>query len=295
MPKGIPANGFRMTKNRMALVASGAGPAAFAPVAASFKFPQANAAMPVAESRFTINERFGFISDMMSLLASGEQPSVVISGDAGLGKSFNVIKSLTDLGFTDISCLADFEVGTYMNMAKTFRVVKGYSSAKGLYRTLYENKDGIVVFDDTDSVLKDAVALNILKAALDSYTRRVITWNVDMKDDELPTAFEFKGKIVFISNLPSFLIDKAILSRTLSVDLTMTSAQKIERMHYLLTQPDFMPEYEQQHKQDAMNLIDELQDTVKELSLRTLVKVTKIRKANPNGNWKELAEYAICG
>jgi hypothetical protein len=26
-----------------------------------------------------------------------------------------------------------------------------------------------------------------------------------------------------------------------------------------------------------------------------LIQVTKIRKSNPNNNWKELAEYAICG
>jgi len=29
--------------------------------------------------------------------------------------------------------------------------------------------------------------------------------------------------------------------------------------------------------------------------LRTLIQVTKIRKSNPNGNWKDLATYAICG
>jgi hypothetical protein len=44
-----------------------------------------------------------------------------------------------------------------------------------------------------------------------------------------------------------------------------------------------------------LNLINSLRDTVKELSLRTLIQVTKIRKANPNGNWKSLAEYTICG
>jgi hypothetical protein len=31
------------------------------------------------------------------------------------------------------------------------------------------------------------------------------------------------------------------------------------------------------------------------LSLRTLMQVIKIRKANPNGKWKDLATYAICG
>jgi len=34
-------------------------------------------------------------------------------------------------------------------------------------------------------------------------------------------------------------------------------------------------------------------DKVKDLSLRTLIQVTKIRKNG--GDWKNLAEYAICG
>jgi hypothetical protein len=44
-----------------------------------------------------------------------------------------------------------------------------------------------------------------------------------------------------------------------------------------------------------MALVESVKSTVKELSLRTLIQVTKIRKSNPNGNWKKLAEYAICG
>jgi hypothetical protein len=74
----------------------------------------------------------------------------------------------------------------------------------------------------------------------------------------------------------------------------MTTEQKVERMRHLLTSGEFMPEYEQAHKQDAMNLIAEVQDTVKELSLRTLIQCVKIRRAGSK-NWRELAEYAICG
>ena len=48
------------------------------------------------------------------------------------------------------------------------------------------------------------------------------------------------------------------------------------------------------HKSDALELIGELKDKVKELSLRTLIQVTKIRKA-AGDNWKNLAEYTICG
>ena len=76
--------------------------------------------------------------------------------------------------------------------------------------------------------------------------------------------------------------------------MSMTPAQKIERMQFLLDQPNFMPEYAKNFKQDALNLINSLRDSVKELSLRTLIQVTKIRKS-AGAKWKDLAEYTIVG
>ena len=55
-----------------------------------------------------------------------------------------------------------------------------------------------------------------------------------------------------------------------------------------------MPEVADAIKIDAMDLIDNLQNDVKELSLRTLIQVVKIRKS-AGENWKNLAEYTICG
>jgi hypothetical protein len=249
---------------------------------------------PVQESRFTINERFGFVTDMVAMLASGAQASVVVTGPGGLGKSFTVTKALADCGMQDVSLLEDFAVGTILKTAKTFRVIKGYSTPKGLYRTLYENKDGVIVFDDCDSVLKDPVSLNLLKGALDSYSRRIISWRADIRDEDLPTSFEFKGRVVFISNLSSSNIDQAIITRSMAVDLSMTNKQKIERMQHLLASGEFMPEFDKTIKADAMSLIERLQDSVKELSLRTLIQVTKIRQS-AGKNWANLAEYTICG
>ena len=249
---------------------------------------------PVQESRFTINERFGFVTDMVAMLAAGAQASVVVTGPGGLGKSFTVTKALTECGFKDISVLDDFAVGTILKSAKTFRVIKGYSTPKGLYRTLYENKEGVIVFDDCDSVLKDPVSLNLLKGALDSYSRRIISWRADIRDEDLPTSFEFKGRVVFISNLSSSSIDQAIITRSMAVDLSMTNKQKIERMQHLLSTGEFMPEFDKTIKSDAMSLIEKLQDSVKELSLRTLIQVTKIRQS-AGKNWANLAEYTICG
>ena len=251
-------------------------------------------AVVAQESRFSINERFGFVSDMVTMLANGAQASVVVTGPGGLGKSFTVNQTLTSNGFKDVSTLDDFAVGTVIKSNKAFRVIKGYSTPKGLYRTLYENRDGVIVFDDCDSVLKDPVSLNLLKGALDSYSRRIISWRADIKDEDLPTTFEFKGRIVFISNLASTQIDQAIITRSMAVDLSMTRKQKIERMRHLLDSGEFMPEFDKATKNDAMSLIDKLQDKVKELSLRTLIQVTKIRKS-AGSNWSNLAEYTICG
>jgi hypothetical protein len=255
---------------------------------------ESNDVAPVTESRFSINQRFGFVSDMVTMLANGAQASVVVTGPGGLGKSFTVSQTLTALGFKDVSVLDDIAVGTVLKTAKTFRVIKGYSTPKGLYRTLYENKDGVIVFDDCDSVLKDPTSLNLLKGALDSYSRRIISWRADIKDEDLPTSFEFKGRVVFISNLSASNIDQAILTRSLAVDLSMTTKQKVERMRHLLSTGEFMPEFDKTVKSDAMDLIEKHQDTVKELSLRTLIQVTKIRQG-AGKNWSDLAEYAICG
>ena len=252
------------------------------------------APLALKESRFSINQRFGFVSDMVNMLVKGDQASVVISGPGGLGKSHTVTKALNDAGMRDVTLLDEFEVGGKINTSKSYRVIKGYSTPKGLYRTLYENKDGVVVFDDCDSVLKDPVSLNLLKGALDSYSRRVISWRADMRDEELPQSFEFKGRVVFISNLSSDSMDQAIITRSMAVDLTMTTKQKVERMRHIVSEADFLPEYSKQEKADALDLIDSLQEDVKELSLRTLIQTTKIRKSS-GAKWKDLAEYTICG
>lgn len=280
MPRGVPKAGYRKTKNQKN------GPVSIT------KFN--TEPVPVVESRFSINERFGFVSDMVTMLAVGDQASVIVTGPGGLGKSFTVTQALRQAGLQDVSLTEDFAVGEAISK-NAYRVIKGYSTPKGLYRTLYENRNGVIVFDDCDSVLKDPVSLNLLKGALDSYSRRIISWRADLRDDDLPTTFEFKGRVIFISNLSSNQIDQAIITRSMAVDLSMTTEQKVQRMRFILDSDEFMPEYPRAMKHDALNLIDSLRDTVKELSLRTLIQVTKIRKANPNGNWKSLAEYTICG
>ena len=255
-------------------------------------FEQQATAVATRDAKYGINTRFGFVEKLVNMVAAGVQPSAVITGEGGLGKTYTVIKTLLANGLTDLSDMAEFQVGAVLNSRKCFTTVKGYSTAKGLYRTLFENSKSVVVFDDCDAVLKDPVALNLLKSALDSYGRRVISWNADMRDDDLPRSFEFTGSVIFISNLDQSKIDQAIRSRSMMIDLSMTTSQKIERMETIAESAEFLPEYDLTVKRDALNLIRDLRDVAKEISLRTLISVTKIRAANPD-DYRDLAEYML--
>lgn len=251
----------------------------------------AMAAAVEKSNRYDINTRFGFVEKLVNMVATGVQPSAVITGEGGLGKTYTVTKTLEANGYKDISDLADFQVGSVINSRRCFTMIKGFSTAKGLYRTLFENNKSIVVFDDCDAVLKDPIALNLLKGALDSYGKRIISWNADMKDDDLPRSFEFTGRVIFISNMDQDRIDQAIRSRSMMIDLSMTLDQKIDRMEFIAASEEFLPEYDATIKADALALIRKIKSECKEISLRTLIAVSKVRASNKD--WKDLATYML--
>lgn len=245
------------------------------------------------DAKFGINTRFEFVEKLVNMVAAGVQPSAVITGEGGLGKTYTVTKTLEKNGFKDMSDMSEFQVGATISRSKVFTMVKGYSTAKGLYRTLFENNKSVIVFDDCDAVLKDPVALNLLKGALDSYGKRIISWNADLRDDDLPRSFNFEGRVIFISNMDQNSIDQAIRSRSMLIDLSMSADQKIDRMEFIAKCDSFMPEYDKKVKQESLALIRELKDEAKEISLRTLISVCKVRAANPE-DYRDMVEYMIC-
>jgi hypothetical protein len=147
-------------------------------------------------------------------------------------------------------------------------------------------------------VLKDPVAVNVLKAALDSYDVRKVAWVSSLRVDGLPQSFEFTGRIIFISNLDMNRIPEPIVSRSISIDLTMNMEEKIERMAALL--PTLEKSVSIEAKTEVLDLLKEHRSEIKNLNLRTLLKAVRIRKAyeaqtDANGEpiWKELALFAV--
>ena len=208
------------------------------------------------------------------MVIGGVTPSLIIVGEGGLGKTHSVTQTIK---------ANDVEEDCYI-------FLKGYSTARGLYNTLYDNNGKLIIFDDCDSVLEDKVAINILKSALDSYERRTISWMAKMnKSDEYPQQFDFTGRIIFISNKSKEKIDEAIRTRSLTVDLTMTPDDKIERMGSILG--SILPEYSIEVKKQALEFLKTVKDDVS-LNMRMLIMVTKMASTYPS-NWRDMAKYMV--
>lgn len=225
--------------------------------------------------KYDINQKFDYMSKMVDMVIRNIVPSVIITGEGGLGKTFLVNRQLEEHGL----CVGD-----------NYVVIKGFSTAKGLYRKLYEHSDELLVFDDCDEVLNNDVAKNILKSALDSYDIRIVSWVTNAIDDTLPNSFQFNGRIIFISNMSSSKIDGALLSRSLTIDLTMSTEDKIERMRGLVGK--MSKHLDTDFKMDCIDLIDNNKDKIKNLNLRTLIKTIKIREAYPE-DWVGMSEFMM--
>jgi hypothetical protein len=244
-----------------------------------------------------LRTRFTILDDMTRAVKKGDVRAMIVTGPPGVGKSFGVEAVLArhDV-FADVA---------QNEKLKKYEVVKGAMSAIGLYKKLYEfsDKKSILVFDDCDSVLLDDLSLNILKAALDSSKKRTIHWNTDsrlLRSEGVPNSFEFKGGAIFITNLKFDNVKskklrdhlEALESRCHYLDLTIdTDREKILRIKQVITECGMLDDYEFDEVEKAVliDFVDDNKKKLRELSLRTVLKIADLKKSMPS-NWRAVAE-----
>ena len=175
------------------------------------------------------------------------------------------------------------------DLAGDYHYIKGYSSAKGLYRTLFENKKKIVVFDDCDSAWQNTTGAMILKAALDSDSDRWVSWNVESgANDDLPKRFLFEGKVIFISNVKSEDFPQPLVTRSLRCDVELTIGERFERMRQILPSEKFAPGVSMEIRQMAFDFLWDNREIAAEISSRCLLNVIMV--ANSGSKlWKRIA------
>jgi hypothetical protein len=248
------------------------------------------------EAMDRIAARFEVLDEMSRAAINGDIRAMIVSGPPGVGKSYGVETQMEKASMFDK--LAGKRV--------RFNIVKGAMTALGLYAQLYKYSDtkNVLIFDDCDSVFTDDLALNILKAALDSGKTRRICWNSDsrlLREEGIPNTFNFNGSAIFITNLKfgnlksKKLQDhlEALQSRCHFLDLTIDGDRdKMLRIKQVHRDADggLFSDYDFTEEQSQM-VIDFMWDNhtkLREVSLRMCLKIADLVKISPN-NWKNLA------
>jgi len=227
-------------------------------------------------------------------VGDGITTSMIISGAAGVGKSYTVKKVLED------------------NSQTTVQFVRGYVKATGIFKLLWENRSShqTIVFDDCDSVFEDAVALNLLKAALELAKRRRICWMsekefVDEDGGQIPNYFDYEGQIIFLTNIDFHeLISKgnknaphlsALESRSIYLDLQVrTNREKMMRITQVVSESPILEDrgiYDDDEKL-LMAYLNKNVSNLRECSLRTVEKLAALYLASPT-KWLSLADSVL--
>ena len=250
------------------------------------------------EAMTRIRERFEILTEMSKACIGGDIRAMIVSGPPGVGKSYGVEQEI------DKACLFDKLASKRLKA----EVVKGSASPIGLYQTLYKYSDPncVLVFDDCDSILLDDVALNLLKGALDSGKKRKISWLSDsriLRSEGIPDSFEFKGSVIFITNLKFDTMRSqklrdhldALQSRCHYLDLTLdTMRDKVLRIKQIAKDGVLFADYDFDEcvQDEIIAFMDENKNRLREMSLRMALKIADLRKMSVL-NWKRLAETTV--
>ena len=287
MPRGVPKAGFRRRRNNDDV------PATKADMLAAIPYDNNPSETDEAISA-RIADRFDILSVLTESCISGDSRALVISGPAGLGKSHTVEHALAQ----------------WDPSGNNYTIVKGYVRPTGLVKMLwsYRNAGQVIVFDDADAIFFDDVSLNLLKAVCDTTEKRTVSWlsEAALIDDDtsvrIPRSFQFDGSIIFLSNYDfDAMIAKghklaphlqALMSRSHYLDLSMKSRRDyLVRIQQVIDQ-GLLSHLDAFSRLQVRLFVDKNADNMRELSLRSCIKLGNLIKSSPD-NWQKIASVTM--
>lgn len=265
-----------------------------------FSLPMSIQSVVVEESDSELNNRiketYATLDKLVEAIATDNGiNSLIVSGAAGLGKSFEVNKVLIRVNAGDYGYVFQ----------------RGFLKASHLYRLLWENRlpGQTVVIDDCDAIMSDEVALNILKAALEMKPSRMVSWGsekifVDQDGEEIPRMFDYQGNVIFLTNLPfSDMANgnnknaahlSALESRSLVLDLKIKTKREV-MAKIKMTVADGMLRDKGLYDDEASKIVDFMEnnmDKLKDLSLRSAEKLAALYLMDSK-DWEMMARTVM--
>ena len=240
------------------------------------------------EQRATPEERFNDMEHYVNMVLKGLQPSVLICGAPGVGKTYRVMQKVKSSGHN-------------------YKVIKGKETALAFYMDLFHfrHEGDILICDDADDVLTDETITNLIKAATDSSDERIVSYgtskppimseeeymSLSPEDQEIcgtmmirnsvvytyPKSFITKGSLIIITNRNAGQIDTAVRNRGLICDLEFTVEECLGLVKSIM--PAIMPnKLSAEAKLKALKYLEDLagNKSKMEISIRSFVTVSKV-------------------
>lgn len=251
---------------------------------------------PIAKE---VSETFDGVYAMVSNFANNPQSAInglIVSGDAGVGKTHTVKKALKDAG-----------------VQQNVEYIKGGKiTAASLYVKLYLNraKHRIIVLDDCDIIHHQdkRQIIPMLLGATELGQKGEISWEVAkrnalMEEYDVPTRYDFEGSIIWITNDTVDDIAKAakqwkqaIFSRFNTAKCYFTDEQKFMYTMYLVDQLDMLGKncqefpggYGEETIEEAANYMSDNYRNLVEVTPRQAIKIADIIHHNEDATIQKL-------
>jgi hypothetical protein len=236
---------------------------------------------------------FEDIEDLLSLVASGKWRTLIICGQGGIGKTYSITSGPRSL---NAILGSEGEKWTYHSGTK--------AAPFSFYKTLFQERDKIIVFDEADSLLKNQDIVMMLKPILDtsgdnmaeymSGTANMVGKSIEeieeysqecdaeladggiigtgKNDVKIPSKFQFTGGMIFISNMRASEIEGAIMSRSIFVDVYLAEQDILKRIKSIMLA---------QAKNDPDTSADDVEDILEALGMKSNAPEVKVNYMTP--------------
>jgi len=219
-----------------------------------------------------VQQFYDYFNHYVKAIAGGFHDALMINAKHGIGKSYQIQKTLTN------------ELG-----ADGFKTQAGYCPPFQFYKKLWEvesNPEQEVLFlDDIEGLINNKKALAILKQATWSETdSRYVEWNSSSSKlqndngENIPEKFEFTGRIIMCFNdIPDDPIVHSLQDRCFYHELQFTYEQRLKLIRAVAEKgvPDHdIPE---DARIEIANWIKDVTNSAtKDVNLRTLMRAFKL-------------------
>jgi len=204
------------------------------------------------------------------------------------------IKMITDTQ-TKINCLViESEQGVgkttivkniLKELNKEVLYINSYTTSLAFYKAVYHNRYNQIILDDVYGLYSDEKGISILRALTNTEEVRYIKYQSTSDKLDVPSSFIFEGSIIILTNKITDEMDNSLLGRSIHRKINFTLKEKLNFVEQIIK---FQYDLKEEEHDKIMKFVNEnVDETTKNFSFRSVLKIVEFYKHNKN-IWEEL-------